>query len=334
MIKKLRKGLRNTPFRQVDEDEWLDRRNGEILTTYEIFRKMPNILLEELKNALGFHLTNSLDSYFIREQRLIKTGISRKPSRERYFNEDEIANPFEETIEGFAKQLKKLITNKLAESTNIAQELDSSFPSRLFEEDNEISEDEFFRRFEKIKTTQKALEKYGLSVMREDSHPKAFKSENAKALYVYLNDTEKKLAVFSDLLRKLELFAGIINERRFVNKKIVIERETGFKFVSHDGNPLPLADLSSGEKQEVVLLFELLFKIKPGTLVLIDEPEISLHVAWQKQFLNDLKQMVELQKINVVIATHSPQIINDRWDLTVDLEECGKCENTLITKIS
>lgn len=85
--------------------------------------------------------------------------------------------------------------------------------------------------------------------------------------------------------------------------------------------PLALGDLSSGEQQEVVLLYELLFKVKAGTLVLIDEPELSLHVVWQKQFLDDLFKIIELQKINIVVATHSPQIINNHWDLTVDLEE-------------
>ena len=82
-----------------------------------------------------------------------------------------------------------------------------------------------------------------------------------------------------------------------------------------------MGDLSSGEQQEVVLLYELLFKVKAGTLVLIDEPELSLHVVWQKQFLDDLFKIIELQKITIVVATHSPQIINNHWDLTVDLEE-------------
>lgn len=61
--------------------------------------------------------------------------------------------------------------------------------------------------------------------------------------------------------------------------------------------------------------------------MLIDEPELSLHVVWQKQFLDDLLKIIELQKINVIIATHSPQIINNRWDLTVDLEENFQCES-------
>jgi predicted ATP-binding protein involved in virulence len=64
----------------------------------------------------------------------------------------------------------------------------------------------------------------------------------------------------------------------------------------------------------------LLFKVQPNSLVLIDEPEISLHVAWQVQFLKDLQEIIKLANFDVLLATHSPDIINDRWDLTVELQ--------------
>lgn len=94
-----------------------------------------------------------------------------------------------------------------------------------------------------------------------------------------------------------------------------------FLFKSIQDEKLQLTELSSGEQHEVVLLFELLFKAQENSLVLIDEPEISLHVVWQLAFLDDIKDIINLQKIDVVIATHSPQIINDNWDLTVNLED-------------
>ncbi|MCK5719976.1 MAG: AAA family ATPase, partial [Thiomargarita sp.] len=54
---------------------------------------------------------------------------------------------------------------------------------------------------------------------------------------------------------------------------------------------------------------------------LIDEPEISLHVAWQVEFLGDMKDIINLREFDVIISTHSPQIIDDRWDLTVELKD-------------
>lgn len=82
-----------------------------------------------------------------------------------------------------------------------------------------------------------------------------------------------------------------------------------------------MTDLSSGEQHEVVLLYELLFKVSEKSLVLIDEPEISLHIVWQKEFLKDLLEIIKIRNFDVLIATHSPSIIDENWDLTVELEK-------------
>ena len=228
--------------------------------------------------------------YFIREQRLLRP-VSDAKMRQRYrtfeFPVDNEIITFSKTIEEYAKELRENIKEILAKSSQINQELDGSFPRRLFDQQQGISENEFNERFDKVKEIQKALSEYGLSDIKEDSHP-TYKLENAKALYVYINDAEKKLAVFSSLLGKLKAFTDILNERRFSFKRIDISKEDGFRFSTDQGKSLALGDLSSGEQQEVVLLYELLFKVKAGTLVLIDEPELSLHVVWQKQFLDDL----------------------------------------------
>lgn len=138
---------------------------------------------------------------------------------------------------------------------------------------------------------------------------------------VYLNDLEQKLSVFDELLEKLELFTSILNERRFTYKSIAIDREKGFYFKTTKDKILDLNELSSGEQHEVVLLYELIFKTRPGIMVLIDEPEISLHISWQKEFLDDLLRIIKIQDFQVLIATHSPSIINDRWDLVYNLEK-------------
>lgn len=261
------------------------------------------------------------DVYFIREQRLLRSASDNKTRQINSKGSEENIEiiAFSNTIEEYARELYENIKETLAKSSQINQELDSSFPRRLFDQDSGISEDEFKHRFNKVKDIQKALNEFGLSDIKEDSHP-TYKKENANALYVYIRDAEEKLAVFSELLGKLKAFTDILNEHRFTFKRIVISKEDGFKFYTDLGKLLKLSDLSSGEQHEVVLLYELLFKVKPGTLVLIDEPELSLHVVWQKQFLDDLFKIIELQKINIVVATHSPQIINNHWDLTVDLE--------------
>lgn len=77
--------------------------------------------------------------------------------------------------------------------------------------------------------------------------------------------------------------------------------------------------LSSGEQHELVILYELLFRTSDNSLILIDEPELSQHVAWQEKFVNDLEEMAEISHFRAILATHSPEIIADRWDLAVEL---------------
>jgi len=88
------------------------------------------------------------------------------------------------------------------------------------------------------------------------------------------------------------------------------------------------ADLSSGEQHELVLFHELTFGMAANSLLLIDEPEISLHIVWQQNFLPDLRRVVELSTFDAVIATHSPEIIGDNWGLTVELRGPAREANT------
>ena len=91
-------------------------------------------------------------------------------------------------------------------------------------------------------------------------------------------------------------------------------------FRSKNGESLNPRLLSSGEQHEVILLYDLIFKTSSDTLVLIDEPEISLHIDWQLSFLSDLESITELTNPQFIIATHSPSIIGNRIDLSQEIE--------------
>lgn len=109
---------------------------------------------------------------------------------------------------------------------------------------------------------------------------------------------------------------------RLVFKSFQLDDEYySIHLVSQDGAPIPLSALSSGEQHLLVLYYQLLFDIEPNTLVMIDEPELSMNVVWQRNFLKDLQRIIELRKFDILIATHSPQIIHDKWDWMVPLGE-------------
>lgn len=120
---------------------------------------------------------------------------------------------------------------------------------------------------------------------------------------------------------RIETFKRIIDRCDFANKHLEIDKRFGFRFVAHDvlETKLSLAQLSSGEKHMIVQVFELLFRAKEGTLVLIDEPELSLHMMWQMNYLKNLEEIVALRNFQCIVATHSPQIFNSMWSKSVDL---------------
>ena len=307
------------PIRQLTPDLWVDDRTGKQITLNEFLNENSNQLPERIitlikrqgdKSTPIFQLIGKTNVYLIKEQRLLKQVWESN----RTLNSN---IPFINTIEEYSKELKSIIEQKQLEAYQVTQKLDSSFPKRLIECNSDIGEDEFNQRFSKLNEKQNQLQQFGIAISEQGVTK--YDSSAAKVLTVYLNDSEEKLCVYDDLLGKIELFVNILNEKRFAFKSIVINGTQGFYFQLNNGQRLNLTDLSSGEQQEVVLLYELLFKTNPNTLILIDEPEISLHVMWQKAFIQDLQRIAKMKQISFLVATHSPQVINDKWELARDL---------------
>ena len=155
-------------------------------------------------------------------------------------------------------------------------------------------------------------------------------AESLAAEVEELRQDLQKYKEFQDFTKCANLLLNIINERflfktlslkssRSNSESTATEINDGFAILSEDGRPLTLRSLSSGEKQLLILFSHLLFELKPDSLILIDEPELSLNVVWQRNFLKDLQRIIELRKFDVLIATHSPQIIHDKWDWVVHL---------------
>ena len=297
--------------------------HSDILSETKKHTEKENIITEETNESFYERLdslSNQLKIYLIKEQRLLRRNPKKKKTDNSsdFFIQSETEIFVIDTIEEYATELKDLINNNLDESYTITQQIDSTFPKRLLSEKGNLTVEEFNKRFNLLKLRQEKLKLFGLS--ESEQEVPSYDEQNANVLLVYLKDSEEKIKVFDSLVNKLELFTNILNDRRFTFKSIKIDRKKGFIFLTKNGVELSLTDLSSGEQHEVVLLYELIFKTNPNTLVLIDEPEISLHVTWQKEFLSDLLKILELQKMQVIVATHSPQIINDRWDLVFNLE--------------
>lgn len=315
---------RNRPYlRRVNEDTWFDRRSeqvykrGELQDTFfynmldsdefeldeDELSKEHLLLLEKIKNEVR-------ELYFIKDQRLIKQKRIRR---------DRFENDIIDVIEQIPDKMKALISEISNKYSDVANQLDSSYPSRLFETEIGISEADYEKSINDMKQKFEKLGKYDISEMKNISNV-SFKEEHAKALKIYFEDFDLKYEVYKKFINQLDMFTDMINNRLHF-KSLRITRNEGITLIDDNKNSIKLSSLSSGEKQEIVMFFELIFSVSEGVLLLIDEPEISLHIAWQKIFMDDLERIVQMKKINVIVATHSPQIISNHWDKQIDLGE-------------
>ena len=226
-------------------------------------------------------------------------------------------------IQIYSEELAGLVTKSIAEYAKLSQALDRTFPARLVAGSSvsDGSVETLLEDLGAIKQQRSRLEEAGLLTSDQASIeiPDLARMDTSRrgVLAVYAQDTKQKLGAFDDLCGKINAFMRIANSH--LRYKQVTVSTAGLKVVSSTGENLDLEMLSSGEQHELVILYELLFRTSENSLILIDEPELSLHVVWQEAFVNDLDELAELSDFRAILATHSPEIVGDRWDLAVEL---------------
>jgi predicted ATPase len=215
------------------------------------------------------------------------------------------------------------LKDTLTTYANLSQSLDRSFPLRVFEAQGsaKLAEDQLRKELTQLDKRRQALMDAG--ILDTDYKAVTLRGGNiergvAMALEMYVKDAVQKLDVFNTLRARLDLLKDLI-QKRVIDKIVQIDRESGFKIISKTGLEVPLDKLSSGEQHQLILVFDLLFEVKEDSLILIDEPELSLHVTWQKTFIESLSRIIALNAFDVLLATHSPAIVARHFSLAVEL---------------
>lgn len=323
-------------LRRVGLKAWRYLPTGETLSINEVIERFEDLLPSKIKLREEpewlENLKNNIHVRLIESQRLLNFVPTRSS---RLYSGTPSMLP---TVSAYSDELAQLIQSKLAEYATTSQSLDRTFPTRVLKQQPSpdlTTDEQLHDQLDELEATRSRLIEAGLLDKDENSdfqiQPHDIDESTKNILSVYVEDVEKKLSVFNEIASKIELLRKIINSKfAYSYKEMNFNKEKGFVFKTLY-NPLPSdretlspTDLSSGEQHELVLLYELLFKVQPGSLVLIDEPELSLHVGWQVQFLKDLQEITKLADLEILMATHSPDIIQDRWDLTVELKGLAK----------
>lgn len=126
--------------------------------------------------------------------------------------------------------------------------------------------------------------------------------------------------------RKLKLFTELLSERVEFKRPTVTKADGLVFYDVGTGERLDFARLSAGEISLVAFYYDVLFALPDGGLLLIDEPEASLHIAWQLTLIDDLYKILALKcGAQAIVSTHSPQVLSRHLELQVDLGEQYEC---------
>ena len=307
---------------------WVDMRDGEVLASPELVARYRHYFSSQddgddddldwfrdfLKNA---------NAHFIEAQRLVRMDSNPSQRGDYLRRSGRASAPMISTVVEFSRDFGKRLASTMAQYGRRSQALDESFPQRLIGQVDQLSVQDLQERMSRLDDLTTDYKGMGI-LDKTPIHPFPVSSlgdidsTQARVMTLYVQDTEQKLQALEDLATRTRLLLESVNQK-YRHKKIELDREEGLVATSRGGQRLSLSALSSGEQQELVLHYDLLFRVPSNTIVLIDEPELSLHVAWQKKFLPDLLKIVQLSNFDALVATHSPYVVGDRTDLMIGL---------------
>ena len=116
---------------------------------------------------------------------------------------------------------------------------------------------------------------------------------------------EKQFAPISEFLSSLNLF--LKESRKFASVDSL-----GRLIISQNDKPINLSWLSSGEKQLIILLAHAKFARSHEGVIIVDEPELSLHLKWQEMLIENI--LSSTSNTQYIFATHSPEIVGYQKD--------------------
>jgi len=144
-------------------------------------------------------------------------------------------------------------------------------------------------------------------------------------------EMKKELLRFKELLKTKSpiknKFLSTLN-KLFSESDITVEYYDAILLFTrkHDHRTLILSELSSGERQLIYILLKVANATDKPSILLMDEPEISLHLSWQEQLIESIQTIND--NCQIIIVTHSPAMVMNGWmDCFIDIDDISELIN-------
>ncbi|WP_159918436.1 AAA family ATPase [Pseudomonas sp. Irchel 3A18] len=206
---------------------------------------------------------------------------------------------------------------------NVIKQLTSSIANPTDEPNYEI----LYQQLSEIETRTQELARYELATPLSTSDLK--KSLNARAkqkkrlaaelLVPYIESLRSRLQALDAIYQIIEKFVTTINKNYLKDKYITYKVSQGFSIYNTANVPLEARHLSSGEQQLMLLFCYVLSGRDKPCVFMIDEPEISLNVKWQRQLVQSLLDITDGTNVQFVFASHSMELLAQHRDRVVTM---------------
>lgn len=123
----------------------------------------------------------------------------------------------------------------------------------------------------------------------------------------YLQMLESRMRTRLLVWARLNTFEEVMSGF-YQGKRVLVSAENGLRIETEAGVPLSEDQLSSGERHLLYLMVSATVTRRIGTVIAIDEPEMSIHIAWQRRLIPALLRCAANAAPQFIFATHSPQI--------------------------
>jgi len=149
--------------------------------------------------------------------------------------------------------------------------------------------------------------------MEKIAHTLRDANEETKAILYsvtkpYVDSIQARFNALEQIKNLINTFIHNMNDF-YIDKHVDFHLEEGLRIFSDQGQILPPSTLSSGEKQLLLLFCHTIMASEKSSIVIIDEPEISLNVTWQRNLIRALLDCVGRGYFQLVLATHSLELL-------------------------
>lgn len=317
--------LRKEEIRELPCGHWANEQNSHMRQ-------------EQVAEAYGSHLMkfegkifeflNSWNVKLLGAERLIAEESN--DSAQNYRKREKRDYMITHIVEDIKTRLRDAQSTMFTEQEHSRDDLEAKILSGGLDSFEAVTADQFDELYKNYEEGRKRLENASLSPEKDkaynrDKHSSIGAIERNLIAYM-IQERVNGYKKYQDILDSIELFGKLISST-LTQKEVKITLSDGLEIITQLDEKFQPENLSSGEQQIIILAHTILFSMPAKSLILIDEPELSMDVDWQTKLPKWILSVAQKRNLKFILATHAPlltmgqkvETIREDFDLSAEI---------------